>query len=255
MPARLSTAGRSASARTIDRSSAVPCYVQIVQQLRDDVMALPPGGAVASERELADRYGVSRMTAREAVRILRHEGLIYHERGRGMFVAHRKLDLHERHVLAGFSEEMRRRGATPTSRLLRFDRVPARGEIAAHLRLHAGDPVYRLERLRLADGVPMAYESTHLPVATCTALYRYDLARDALYRILRDDFGLQLVRAVEELEATAAGRTLARLFRTTASDPVLSIRRIVYGHNGQPIETTRSIYRADRYRATFEVSV
>jgi GntR family transcriptional regulator len=239
--------------RALDRSSSVPCYVQILQQLRDDVLKLPDGRLIASERELADRYGVSRMTAREAVRILRQEGLVYHERGRGMFVTPRKLDLHERHVLAGFTEEMRRRGLSPASRLLRFDRTQARGEVAALLRVRTGEPVYRIERLRLANGAPMACESTHVPVAVCPGLYRYDLSREALYRILREDFALQLVRAVEELEAASAGRTIAKLFRTTPSDPVLTIRRIVFGASGQPIETTRAIYRADRYRATFEV--
>jgi GntR family transcriptional regulator len=241
--------------RAIDRSSSVPCYVQILQRLRDEIRELPAGGLVASERELAERYRVSRMTAREAVRILRQEGLIYHERGRGMFVSHRKLDLHERHALAGFTEQMRRRGLSPASRLLRFDRVQARGDLATHLGLDAGEPVYRIERLRLSDEVPMAHECTHVPVAVCPGLYRYDLSRDALYRILREDFRLQLVRAVEELEAASAGRTIAKLFRVTPSDPVLTIRRIVYGSAGQPIETTKSIYRADRYRATFEVSV
>jgi GntR family transcriptional regulator len=241
--------------RAIDRSSPIPCYVQILQQLRDEVLALPAGAPVASERELAERFDVSRMTAREAVRILRQEGLIYHERGRGMFVVRRKLDLHELPGLAGFSAEMRGRGLSPQTRLLRFERVQARGEITQHLQLAAGASVYRIERLRLSDEVPMVHECTHVPLSVCPALYRYDLSRDALYRILREEFGLQLVRAAEELEAASAGPTIGRLFRLSASDPVLSIRRIVYGPAGAPIETTRSIYRADRYRATFDVSV
>lgn len=241
--------------RAIDRSSPVPAYVQILQRLRSEVLALPAGALVASERDLADRFGVSRMTAREAVRILRQEGLIYHERGRGMFVVRRKLDLHERPGLAGFSTDMRARGLSPRTRLLRFERVQARGDIAQHLQLAVGAPVYRIERLRLSDEVPMVHECTHVPQAACPALYRYDLSREALYRILREDFGLQLVRAAEELEAAAAGRTIARLFKLAPSDPVLIIRRIVYGPGGTPVETTRSVYRADRYRATYEVTV
>lgn len=228
--------------------------MQILQQLRDDVLKLPAGHVVASERELAARHRVSRMTAREAVRVLRHEGLLYHERGRGMFVARRKLDLHERHALAGFSEEMRQRGLAPSSRLLRFDRVAARGQVAADLELRAGEPVFRLERLRLSNEEPMAHESTYLSVALCPRLYRFDLSRESLYRVLQEEFGLRLVRAAEELEATASGRTIATLFRTSPADPVLSIRRIVYTSDATPIETTRSIYRADRYRATFHVT-
>lgn len=241
--------------RAIDRASPIPAYVQILQQLRAEVLALPAGAAVASERELAERFSVSRMTAREAVRILRQEGLLYHERGRGMFVVRRKLDLHERPGLAGFSAEMRDRGLAPRTRLLRFERVLARGDIAQHLRLAAGASVYRIERLRLSDEVPMVHECTHVPMTVFPSLYRYDLSRDALYRILREDAGVRFARAAEELEAAAAGRTIGRLFQMSASDPVLSIRRIVFDTSDRPIETTRSIYRADRYRATFEVRI
>lgn len=239
----------------LDRSSSVPCYVQILQRLRTEVLALPPGSLVASERDLAERFDVSRMTAREAVRVLRQEGLLYHERGRGMFVARHKLDLHERPGLAGFSAEMRQRGLSPRSRLLTFDRIQARGDIASRLRVAAGEPVYRIERLRLSDDEPMVHECTHVAVATCPGLYRYDLSHDALYRILREDFRLELVRAVEDIEAASAGRTMAKLFRTSPTDPVLSIRRLVFDASGAPIESTRSIYRADCYRATFEVAV
>jgi GntR family transcriptional regulator len=240
--------------RALDRTGQVPCYVQILQQVREEVLSLPAGQPIASERDLAERFGVSRMTAHEAVRILRHEGLIYHMRGRGMFVAHRKLDLHERDGLPGFSAQMRQRGLVPASRMLHFDRVAARGDTAARLQIPAGEPVFRIERLRLSNDVPMAHECTYIPVTVCPALFRYDLSRDALYRVLREDFGIRLVRAVEELEAAASGRTIAKLFHTTPTDPVLSIRRTVFGDSGLPVETTRSIYRADRYRATFEVN-
>jgi GntR family transcriptional regulator len=88
-------------------------------------------------------------------------------------------------------------------------------------------------------------------VAVCPTLFRRNLAADSLYRILVQDHGHALSGYSEEVEAGAAGRTMARLFRIAAADPVLIARRVVYGKQGKPVEWTLGTYRADRYRATY----
>ena len=100
------------------------------------MLALAPGSAAPSETELAARHGVSRMTARNAVLVLRQEGLLYVVRGRGVYVARRKLDLHGTRAPLGFTEMARQHGLTPSSRLLRFDRGTADSTLAS--RLEAG---------------------------------------------------------------------------------------------------------------------
>ena len=162
-------------------------YQRVLEALRQDVLALAPGSAAPSESELAARHGVSRMTARNAVLVLRQEGLLYVVRGRGVYVARRKLDLHGTTAPLGFTEMARQHGLTPSSRLLRFDRGEADSALAGRLGVEAG----------------------------------------------------------------AAGRTMARLFRIAAADPVLIARRVVYGKQGKPVEWTLGTYRADRYRATY----
>jgi GntR family transcriptional regulator len=191
------------------------------------------------------------MTARNAVLVLRQEGLLYVVRGRGVYVARRKLDLHGATAPLGFTAMARQHGLTPSSRLLRFDRGTADSALALRLGLADGDPVFFVERLRFADAAPMCHELTAVPVAICPTLFRRNLAADSLYRILVEDHGHTLTGCAEEVEAGAAGRTMARLFRMTAADPVLIARRVVYGRQGKPVEWTLGTYRADRYRATY----
>ena len=99
------------------------------------MLALAPGSAAPSETELAARHGVSRMTARNAVLVLRQEGLLYVVRGRGVYVARRKLDLHGTRAPLGFTEMARQHGLTPSSRLLRFDRGTADSTLASRLEM------------------------------------------------------------------------------------------------------------------------
>jgi len=229
-------------------------YLRVLEALRQDVLALAAGSAAPSESELAARHGVSRMTARNAVLVLRQEGLLYVVRGRGVFVARRKLDLHGTPAPLGFTEMARRHGLTPSSRLLRFERGEADGPLAGRLDVPAGSPVFFVERLRLADGTPMAHELTAVPVEICPSLFRRNLAADSLYRILVQDHGHRLAGYAEEVEAGAAGRPMARLFRVAAADPVLIARRVVYGSDGRAVEWTLGTYRGDRYRATYRTA-
>jgi GntR family transcriptional regulator len=229
-------------------------YLRVLEALRQDVLALPPGSAAPSESELATRHGVSRMTARNAVLVLRQEGLLYVVRGRGVFVARRKLDLHGTAAPLGFTEMARRHGLDPSSRLLRFERGEADAALAARLHVEERAPVFFVERLRLADDTPMAHELTAVPVTVCPTLFKRNLGEESLYRILVQELGHRLTGYAEEVEAGAAGRTMARLFRVAAADPVLIARRVVYGAGGTPIEWTLGTYRADRYRATYRTA-
>ncbi|CDM64599.1 GntR family transcriptional regulator [Pyrinomonas methylaliphatogenes] len=241
--------------KALDRNSYIPLYAQIQQKLRQMIERgeIAPGAPVPSERELAERYGVSRMTARQALRALRHDGLVYRERGIGTFVARRKVDVHTRN-LVGFTEDMRQRGLKPSSKLILLKREKATQQIANELGIEVGEGVFHLERLRLANGTPMAYESNYIPADLCPDLDQYDLERDSLYRILEEEHGIRMQSADEVLEAARAPRREARYLSIRAGSPVLVVHRVVYGDNGRAIESVRTIYRADRYRATFHLT-
>ena len=239
----------------LSRDGATPLHAQITEALRLQIKRseLKAGESFPSERELAERYAVSRMTVRQALRHLRQENLIYHERGVGTFVANRKLDVHTRN-LNGFSEEMVSRGLVPSSRVLRLKRETADEQMTKDLDLRAGADVFHLERLRLADDEPMAFESTFLPAVICPELDKIDLAKHSLYQVLADNYNVQMHHAAESLEAAAATKFVAKQLGIKIGAPVLVVHRVVYTESNHPIESAHTTYRADRYRATFSLT-
>ena len=243
----------SGSSVRLDKGSFTPLYHQIEQALRRKIESgeLKPGHAI-SERELSESLSVSRMTTRQALRALREEGLIYTERGRGTFVAEPKMNVHTRQLL-GFTEDMRRRGLTPGSRVLSFARRAPKPAVAERLEMAAGEEAFEITRLRLADRIPMAYETCFLPVSLCPRLRRAEVERGSLYQLLEEGYGVRLARADEVLEAACATAREAELLSIRPRAPVLVVERTVYASDERPIEVVRSIYRGDRYQATIQL--
>lgn len=239
----------------LQRDRLTPLHTQITEALTLQIQRgeLKAGESFPSERELAELYGVSRMTVRQAVQRLRHEGLIYHERGVGTFVSSRKIDVHTRN-LSGFSDEMRSLGLKPSSHVLQLKCELANEEVARDLNLEADEKVFHLERLRLADDEPMAFEITYLPENLCPELDKADLTKNSLYQILVENYNLQMHHAAESLEAVAATPFVAKQLGIKTGAPVLVVHRVVFSESNQPMESARTTYRADRYRATFYLS-
>lgn len=218
-------------------------HVRVRDYLRSLVThELGVGDAIPSERVLCERFGVSRMTVRQAVDALVVDGLLVREQGRGTFVAPTKVDLEVR--LATFGEEMRRRGMEPSSTVLAAEVVEATPDVADALDRVAGEPVHHLHRVRHADGEPMAIEQTWVPVDLVPGLFT-DGPPESVYAELRrrglaPDWGEDTVAAseVDPLDAPLLG------LRPGA--PVLRIaRRTFAGHVA--CAYSRSSYRADRY--------
>lgn len=237
---------------TLIRDSATPLHIQIAEALRLQIQIdeIKAGENFPSERELAEHYGVSRMTVRQALHPLRKEGLIYHERGVGTFVADRKIDVHTRN-LGGFSEEMRRRGLEPSSKVLSLRREIADNQTAENLRIAANAEVFELERLRLADGEPLAYEKAFLPAALCPTLDDYNLEKLSLYDVLENRFNVEIHHAEEFLEAAVAAPLEAKILGIKSKSPLLVVSRVVFTETNLAVESVQTLYRADRYRATF----
>lgn len=213
---------------------------------------LAEGDLLESEEDLSRRYHVSRMTARQALRGLKDQGYAYSVKGRGTFVCRPKMEKNILH-LQGFTEEMRQQGLQPSSQLLEQAVVPADEDLARRLNLQPEDTVLRLLRLRLADGVPMALETSHVSLAAFRGLERFDFGKRSLYQTLRERFGVRVGWADEVIEALTAGREEARLLTIAPKSSLLCITRTVVTAQGVPIEFARSLYRADRYRAVIRV--
>ncbi|HEV7126061.1 MAG TPA: GntR family transcriptional regulator [Ktedonobacterales bacterium] len=232
----------------IYRKSPVPLYHQLKEIMREKIRSgeWKPGDLIPSERELCVTYRLSRMTARHAITELVNEGVCYAEQGRGTFVSQRKIT-QQLLRLTGFTEDIRARGQDPSTQVLSARMAPADELAAERLHVQPGDSIFCLERLRLADGEPLAIERSHLFFPGCERLVGEDLEHNSLYRLLEAQFGLPLMEAEQELEAGLAGAVDAMLLRIALGSAVLYTRRTTYTDRNQPIEYASAVYRGDKY--------
>lgn len=219
-------------------------YLEIEQWLRDKVLAGQSGDPLPSEAELATQFGVSRMTARQAVQNLANEGLVSRRRGSGTYIAPRPLHRHSGPLMS-FTADMHRRGMTASSKLLRAELRDATAAEAESLHLSAPARVVSVTRLRLADGSPMALESTAL-TPDCASVLAADLENGSLHDALRE-MGRQPTLALSWISARMATAAEARLFELPARAPLLIERRLISDQDDRPLESTETAYRADRY--------
>jgi len=204
---------------------------------------LAPGTAIPSERELMASYAVSRATVRRAIESLVAEGALRRVQGKGTFVAPPRVQSHLH--LASFTQDMRRRGRAPSTRVVRVDAVVPPPEVATWFGFEPGRGAWWLERVRCASDEPMAFESGWYSMDLLPGLDRHDLG-GSLYELLGREYGLAVDTAEQTVRAVTADATLARHLDVEPGDPLLAFDRL--GRSaGAPLERVTSHYRGDRY--------
>lgn len=237
------------SSAALERGNGIALYRQIQHKLMDQIRtgAFQPSDPLPSVEEIANSYGVSLMTARQAVRSLCDLGVIYSQQGRGTFISRTKVEKNFRRVLS-FTEEMKLRGSTPRSRVLSLRLGAPSREVRKALELNAGERVYCLHRLRIADSVPMGVERSWLPALSCPDLPRMLQPNGSLYRTLAERYGIQMHSANEVVEVGKATAEEARLLRIAPRNPVFLFTRTSFLESGKPTEYVKSTFRGDRYQ-------
>ena len=224
----------------------LPKYYQVKRQLLEFTATLDPGSPVPPERELARSYGTSRTTVRQALAELVIEGRLLRMQGKGTFVAKPKVA--QSLQLTSYTEDMRAQGLEPTSRLLEIGYVSADDDLADRLVVKPGSRVLRIERLRMANGEPMAIETTHLSAKRFPGLRKHLTKYTSLYTALSEEYGVHLAEAEETIETALATPREAALLGTDTGLPMLLLSRHSKDDNGEPVEWVRSVYRGDRYK-------
>lgn len=235
---------------SLNPNSATPLYLQLKQQLHRQIESgfYAIGARLPSERELAETYNVSRMTARQALLALGQDGLTSSRVGKGTFVSRSRLDQSLRE-LTSFSEDMARRGLQAGSKVIAASLTPAPEEVAAPLRLTIGTEVVVISRVRLADDKPVALETTCLNHHLCPEILKQgDFSRLSLYQVLRERYGHQLVWAEQTIEARLPNKLEQRELDLSPTMPVLSLTRTTFTATDQPIEYARSAYHGNAYQ-------
>lgn len=237
------TAPRSVGDR---EESALPKYYELRQWLRQHIDGLPPGTPVAPERTLSEQFNISRTTVRQALHDLAVEGRIVRMRGRGTFVATPKVT--QNLQLTSYTQDMLAQGFQPGARIMDVAVIEAEADVAAALDLAEGAPVTRVERVRYANGEPMAVETVYLDHNRFPRIGEELSAGKSLYAVFQDRFEVVPVDGEETIETVIAPPSAARLLGTDSNTPMLLLTRSSKDAQGRPMEYVRSLYRGDRFR-------
>jgi GntR family transcriptional regulator len=209
---------------------------------------LLPGERLGTERELAERYGVSRSALRAALESLESAGAVRRVPGRsgGTFVADRRIE-RDLTSLAALPAYLRRQGFASGARVLATTLGPADDETAAALGLAAGSEVFEVVRVRLADGEAISYERARFPAARFPGLLEHALD-GSLYALLQRAYGLVAGEAEERIEVVGASARIARVLGVRRGASLVSIERTTVDAEGRPFERSHDLFRADRVR-------
>ncbi len=235
----------------IDPTDVIPKYYQLANILRQQIDNgdFQPYDAIPSERQLEQRYNLSRPTIRQAIDLLSKQGYLYRVHGKGTFVSPPKLQKGMLE-LTSFSEDMRKRGLKPGQRILEFGYVKPDSKIRQQLVItDIEKKVLRIKRLRYGDEEPMGLQDSFLALDSAQTITREEIEeKGSIYVILQEKFGIYPTEADETLEVTLATHEEAELLNIQEGSPLLLNERTLWSQDRKAIEFVRILYRGDRYK-------
>jgi GntR family transcriptional regulator len=233
----------------IDPHHALPLYAQVESMITAAIAdgTFPSGSRLPNEDELVERYAVSRTTIRQTIQNLVRRGLVEIRRGKGTFVLQPKIT-QELTELTGFVEDMQVLGRQASARLLDKQIVPASESVARQLAITAGTPVVRIQRVRLADNIPLSFDETFLPCEIGDKVMADNLETEPIFSLLEQKYNTALVEAEYRLEAVSADPIVARALGIAAGSPIFLIERTSYTAEHQPVDYEKLYYRGDQIR-------
>jgi len=232
----------------IDRDSDVPAYYQLEEWLERRIESedLLPGTAVPSERELAKRLAMSRMTVRQAMTGLQRDGYLVRRPGAGSVVGRPRL-VGSIPALSGISAEVARQGHSSTTRVLAIDQLEPPSAIGASLGLVHGVDAIRVRRTRRVDDEPFSIETSWLHPELCAPVLDIDLGDRSLNDILVNQCGLDLASGHERITATTLDPFEADQLTLRSGSPAFRVQRTTWERSGEPVEVVVTVIRGDRF--------
>ncbi|MDQ7818051.1 MAG: GntR family transcriptional regulator [Melioribacteraceae bacterium] len=236
----------------IDRKSALPLYYQLKEIIKEeiDIGKYKPGDRIPSENELAEILKISRNTAKQAIADLVSEGLLYRIQGKGTFVAEKKVFKGLTDVFS-FSSEFKFNGTNFKTKLIFSEEIFESRQTLEYLKLKESSELYRVQRLRLLDDIPVALQTSYLPKFFCPGLLSYDLTNNSLFDILKEKYNLTFSHFTENLTCVKADQYEADLLNAKKGSPLFLITRKTFTKNDEIIEVARSFMPGDRCEFSF----
>lgn len=229
-------------------------HAQISDRLREKIQegSYQPDEQLPSESQLGEQFGVSRITVRRALQTLENEGLIYRRQGLGSFVRETRVS-QGLVMLTDFVEDMELAGIEARSVVVHFDPETASADVATALDVDVNAKVFRLDRLRLGDGEPFAFDRTWMVPFYAQLIQDHDLETETIYQILEDDYEISVTRGRFRIEAVNADDEVAAHLRVPAGRALLLIERTSFTQHERRVYFQRRYYRCDRVAYELEL--
>ncbi len=238
------------AAPTLDKASPIPLYLQLAGRLEGLIAqgAYPVGARLPGEEELARQYDLNRNTVRHALTLLVRNGLVRTERGVGSFVRRTRLlaPIHRLERITSFVDDFSLSDVQVEDRLLAREKVHATHDLAEKLGVHHGSPLVRIDRLRLADGIPYVFERQYYDHAAFGRLLEIDI-RGSLYQLLVREFSADLHHSMQTLRAVRPPRDVAGKLRISTDVPCMFLESRTANAADRCLEVLQAYYRGDRY--------
>ncbi len=238
----------------------IPLYVQLEQIIRSKIMRgeLLPGEQIPTEKDLAETYQVSSITARQAVLNLVQAGLLLRKQGKGTFVQDIIADVKnimtlsaKGDVSAVLPEGVERQKVEVLG--VGLENCPKR--VAKALGLEDGQQVMAIRRRRSDGDVILCYVKNYIPTDIGKKISREDLLSKTIIEILRRRVGVPLKTGIQYIEAMVADYEIATCLSVSISSPVLYVENIMFAEGGKPVDFSQSFYRSDKCKYTLKLDI
>jgi GntR family transcriptional regulator len=240
-------------AAPLNRYSAEPLYVQLKNIIEERIESgeWKPNSMIPSENELSSMYKISRMTARSVITQLVNEGMLYRIHGKGTFVCQEKIVMSAL-TYQGIRSQLEEKGYMVETQLLNVNRIKCNALVAQKLSLEQGAMVYDIQRKRSADGIPISYHRSFVPIRLCKNLEKFDLQNEQLCEILSKHYGLIRSRVTETLETYLADAEKAKILEVKRAFPLILLQNRIAGATGLTFEYSRIYFRGDKITIRLE---
>lgn len=239
----------------LDKENPIPLYYQLKQLIKEKIETgeLKPGDLLPSERELKDKYEISRPTIRQALKELVHEGLLKREKGRGTFVAKPKINYGFIQKFTTFYDDMEKQGIHTETKILQMKLKKASKLIARKLDIDIGEKIIFLYRVRYIDKEPIVSVMNYIPYKLCPKLIEEDLENKSLYKTMSEKYGITPYKADITLEPVLAEEHDVELLNVQKGSPIHHMENITYDQNDNIIDYFESRFRGDKGQVKVKV--
>lgn len=206
---------------------------------------LQPNDCIESELELAEKFNVSRMTARNVIEELSTRGYFYRRRGKGTFV--REPSQSSERTFYSFSEALALKGQVVRNKVVTFFRAGPNSEVISHLKIKKSEEILYIQRLRIVDELPYAYEDSAY-VSSIFGECTPKILSGSIYEHLESQRKVKIVLSNQEIESVSADEWLSKWLGVPVGAPLLKITTVAIMRNGIAFEYTNTYYRSDRFK-------